>query len=126
MKCLSLRQPFAELIVSGRKTIELRSWNTDHRGRFLVHASLKTDKEACRRFGIDPDTLRNGALVGSANIDEVKTYKTLKSFMADTSGHRATGAAFHVPTYGFRISKPERLKRPIACKGRLGFFKYSK
>ena len=47
MKCLSLKQPFAELVVSGRKTIELRMWNTRYRGEFLVHASGNTDIEAC-------------------------------------------------------------------------------
>jgi predicted transcriptional regulator len=28
MKVLSLKQPFAELILQGRKAIELRKWNT--------------------------------------------------------------------------------------------------
>ena len=51
-KCLSLRQPYAELIVSGRKTIELRKWNTRFRGEFLVHASKAIDKEACKLHGI--------------------------------------------------------------------------
>ena len=39
MKCLSLKQPYAEPLVSGKKTIGLRSWNTHFRGKFLVHAS---------------------------------------------------------------------------------------
>ena len=39
MKCLSICQPFAELIVQGKKTIELRKWNTKFRGEFLVHAA---------------------------------------------------------------------------------------
>jgi hypothetical protein len=38
-KCLSLKQPYAELLISGKKTIELRSWDTKFRGEFLVHAS---------------------------------------------------------------------------------------
>ena len=44
-KCLSLRQPYAELVVSGRKTIELRKWNTRFRGEFLIHASKSTDRK---------------------------------------------------------------------------------
>jgi hypothetical protein len=36
-KCLSIRQPYADLIVSGRKTTELRKWNAQFRGEFLVH-----------------------------------------------------------------------------------------
>ena len=41
MKCLSVCQPFAELIVQGKKTIELRKWNTKFRGEFLIHAAKK-------------------------------------------------------------------------------------
>jgi hypothetical protein len=43
MKCLSLRQPFAELLVSGKKTIELRKWNTNLGGKFLIHTSKNED-----------------------------------------------------------------------------------
>ena len=53
MKALSLKQPFAELIVSGKKTIELRNWNTKFRGKFLIHASKIPDSEAMKRFGFD-------------------------------------------------------------------------
>jgi len=53
MKALSLKQPFAELIVSGKKTIELRNWNTKFRGKFLVHASKVPDKKAMRDFGFN-------------------------------------------------------------------------
>lgn len=36
MKALSIRQPWASLIASGRKTIELRSWRTHYRGPLLI------------------------------------------------------------------------------------------
>ena len=39
MKALSLKQPFAELVVEGKKKIELRNWNTKFRGDFFIHAS---------------------------------------------------------------------------------------
>lgn len=39
MKALSIRQPWAWLIVNGHKDIENRSWPTKFRGDFLVHAS---------------------------------------------------------------------------------------
>ncbi len=39
MKALSIRQPWAWLIIHGGKDIENRSWHTKHRGRFLVHAA---------------------------------------------------------------------------------------
>jgi hypothetical protein len=39
MKALSVRQPWAWLIVQGHKDIENRGWYTNTRGRVLVHAS---------------------------------------------------------------------------------------
>ena len=39
MKALSIRQPWAWLIIKGHKDIENRSWPTAFRGRVLVHAA---------------------------------------------------------------------------------------
>lgn len=38
MKALTIRQPWAQLIAIGAKTIETRSWPTKHRGRIAIHA----------------------------------------------------------------------------------------
>ena len=46
MKALSIKQPYAELILQGKKKIELRKWNTNFRGEFLIHASKIPDLEA--------------------------------------------------------------------------------
>ena len=40
MKALSVRQPWAHLIANGEKTIEVRSWQTDYRGKLLICTSL--------------------------------------------------------------------------------------
>lgn len=39
MKALSVRQPWAHLIASGEKTIEVRSWQTNYRGKLLICSS---------------------------------------------------------------------------------------
>lgn len=41
MKALSVKQPYADWIASGRKTIEVRSWPTQHRGDLLIVSSKK-------------------------------------------------------------------------------------
>ena len=45
MKCSSLKQPYADLLASGKETIELRNWNTKFRGKFLIHASKISIRE---------------------------------------------------------------------------------
>lgn len=41
MKCLSVRQPWASLLVGGIKDVENRTWATNYRGKLLIHASSK-------------------------------------------------------------------------------------
>lgn len=45
MKTLSVRQPWASLLVSGLKDIENRTWAPNFRGRIMIHAlSAKVPK----------------------------------------------------------------------------------
>lgn len=39
MKVLTIKEPWASLILEGKKTIETRTWKTNHRGTVLLHAS---------------------------------------------------------------------------------------
>ena len=43
MKCISVKQPWANLISNGNKTIETRTWNTNYRGELLIASSKKPD-----------------------------------------------------------------------------------
>ncbi|MGH9972689.1 MAG: ASCH domain-containing protein [Nitrososphaeraceae archaeon] len=121
MKCLSLKQPYADLLVSGKKIIELRTWNTKFRGEFLVHASKKIDKEACKMNKIDPDSLIAGAVIGKAILYDVKFYKNRISFVQDRNKHMA-GTKYTDHKYGFLVKNARRFKSPLIIPGKLGFF----
>jgi len=121
MKCLSIKQPFAELIVSGKKTIELRTWNTKFRGEFLMHASQKLDKEICQLYNLDPNLLVRGAVIGKAILYDVKEYKSKKEFLADRNKHLAP-ERYADHNYGFLIKDALRFDKPIYIPGRLNFF----
>ena len=43
MKCISIRQPWAWLIIKGVKPVENRTWSSSYRGPLLIHASLTFD-----------------------------------------------------------------------------------
>ena len=121
MKCLSLKQPYAELLVSGKKTIELRTWNTKFRGEFLVHASKKIDKMACERNKIDPDSMITGAIIGKAILFDVKLYKNRNTFLQDRNKHFA-GTNYKDHKYGFLVKNSKKFRKPIFMPGRLRFF----
>ncbi len=118
MKALSLKQPFAELVVSGEKTIELRNWNTKFRGKFLVHASKIPDSKSMKSFGYDK--LPVGVIVGEAELVDVKVYENNVEHAKDKNKHLADSAW---GKYGFVLENAKRLEL-IKAKGMLGFWKY--
>lgn len=50
MKVLSIRQPWADLIVLGIKKAEFRSWKSPYRGAVVIHASKQVEKDARLHF----------------------------------------------------------------------------
>jgi predicted transcriptional regulator len=122
MKCLSLKQPFAELLVSGKKTVELRKWNTKFRGKFLIHSSKKIDKERAKVLGIDYTKLSTGAIIGTAILYNVKKYKSEAEFKKDKSKHYADIKKFDSYKNGFMVKNAHRLRTPLPYPGRLKFF----
>jgi len=39
MKAISIKEPYASMLLDGSKTIETRTWQTKHRGKLLLCAS---------------------------------------------------------------------------------------
>lgn len=120
MKCLSISQPFADLIISGKKTIELRKWNTNFRGEFLIHAPIKIRTEDCKRLKITKK-LVTGVIIGKAELYDVKKYNSSKEVKKDEKFHFAS-KNFQGITFGFKIKNVKSLRIPIPWKGQLGFF----
>jgi hypothetical protein len=119
MKALSLRQPFAELVLIGRKTIETRTWNTTYRGKFLIHAAAKSNDEKMEEYGFTE--LPTGCIVGEAEIVDVKVYHDLETWNADVEKHCFPLTEWTKTRYGFLLENVKRLKlKPY--KGALNFF----
>ena len=120
MKCLSICQPFAELIIQNKKTVELRTWNTKIRGEFLVHAPIKIRKEAYEKLKIK-EKLTTGAIIGKVELWDVKKYESLKEIQVDKKKH-CSSTICHKKKFGFILKNAKPFRIPIPWKGQLGFF----
>jgi len=119
MKTLTLKQPWAELVLQGRKKIELRKWNTNFRGNFFIHSSKVPDVDGMKKFGFD--NLPNGFILGKANLFEVKKYLNDEEFDKDKDKHLATG---DWGNFGFLLDDVKRVE-PISARGQLGFWDFN-
>ena len=120
MKCLSICQPFAELIIQNKKTIELRTWNTKIRGEFLIHAPIKIRKEDYKKLKIK-EKLTTGAIIGKVELYDVKKYESLKEIQMDKKKHHASIVS-QKKRFGFILKNAKPFRVPIPWKGQLGFF----
>ena len=119
MKALSIKQPWAQLIIMGAKDVENRSRRTSFRGRFAVHVSLKranyedVDIEAIPRDLREPVKLaweRNASRVELSALSNLSiAFET-----ATRSGQSMTTGTGCYATRG-RTHDPDRPKAGSAC-----------
>jgi hypothetical protein len=71
LRALSIRQPYAELIMRGEKSIEYRTQLTHIRGRIYIYATARQpDVDACRDARVDPDALVTGHIIGTVVLTD--------------------------------------------------------
>lgn len=87
VKALSVKQPWAWLIVSGPKDVENRNWLTSFRGFAFIHAAKGIDFEAIKKLrarGINlPETFQTSGIVGSAEVSDCVPGYRSNSIWAD-------------------------------------------
>jgi hypothetical protein len=111
---LSIRQPWAGLLVQGLKTIEIRRWSTDFRGPLLIHASSTPDPraEAWARLtpGMATATEFYGGVIGEAVLVDCISYEDPARFSQDQARHLNYPDWFLPPLlYGFVFAQPRLL-----------------
>lgn len=116
---LSIKQPWTELILLGRKTIEVRSWSTDYRGLLALHTGKKPAPEALARFP-DVDASYLGGFVGVAELVDVERF-TQVSWSRLRTAHLVSGP-MPGEAFGWHFRNARRLRRPISANGSLGLF----
>jgi activating signal cointegrator 1 len=118
-RCLSIKNPWLELILSSKKDIEVRTWTTKYRGPIWLHAGKSLDKSQLSRWNLkDLDT---GAYLGKANLVDVIEF-TPKTWESLRKRHLNEGP-FQSGLYGWVFEKPTRLKQPLTAPGKLGLYR---
>ena len=101
-RVLTVRQPWAHLIIEGIKPVENRSWSTNHRGLMLIHVGRIRDNKLIEQYGLDPDLLDYGSIIGSVELVDI---------VDDHPSEFFTGPR------GWVLKKPQRIK-PVPMQGR--------
>lgn len=106
---MTVKQPWAGLIIRGDKTVENRSRKTNIRGRIAIHAGRSIDRggiDFCAANSIPLPDMRTGEIIGTVEIIDSVTH---------------SDSIFFRGPHGYLLANPASCA-PIPIRGMLGFF----
>lgn len=120
---LSLKQPWAALLVSGHKSIEIRRWSTAVPRRLLIHAARADDprseawehfehlsRQGEKRTDLSRLCQYRGGILGVGTLVECRKYRALDDFRHDQEKHLNHPEWFQPPVlFGFVFTELEVL-----------------
>lgn len=131
MKAISLQNPWAQLVVSGFKTVEAKTWTTDYRGELLICSKARSDKslEKAVLDVIEEETdlafeqsefFVNGAVLGKVQLVDIRplTEDDLEESWMDPAELEAA----ETPLYAWVFDNAEPIAEPIEVKGKPRLF----
>jgi hypothetical protein len=115
---ISIRQPWAELILRGKKKIEIRNWDSTYRGKLYLHAGRVPDEYKALDLGLQ-DAFRGGyigiielAAIIPLNPELWEQWRELHLSMAP----------FRAGFFAWMLRNPVRFTNPIPAPGKLGIY----
>ena len=140
MYALSVRQPWADALVIGAKSVEIRTRRYGIRLNqvIAIHAGKQADRNAPYAVGASTDValrgrglldwymtnteLRRGGIVGAARIVNLVAYRDAAQFREDYRRHLNPPEWWAEGLWGYVFSEPQFFKEIIPCRGQLGFW----
>jgi hypothetical protein len=113
MKALSILQPYAWLIVTGRKDIENRTWYTGYRGPVLIHAGKAYPKG---EYAMDADGYADYPPTREEMIGGIVGIATITGCVNKSDSYWFNGP------WGFTLTDARAFPKLIPMRGALGFF----
>ena len=126
MKVLTIKQPWATLIMQENKRFEFRSWQTKYRGELLIHAGKGIDKEAVKRLAnYLPKKLPQGKILGKVTlVDCIKITPKFKEELLKENSDIYTKSSFQ-ENYGWQLEDVHVFDESITAKGHLSLWEYA-
>ena len=130
VKVLSLKEPFATLILNKKKYIETWSWKTNYRGEIYIHASKKLIGNSIdgREKLIDlisDDKMHYGKIICKCNlVDCIEMTQEYIDNIKENENQQFICGEYTVGRYAWILENITPLLDMIDAKGKLGIWNY--
>ena len=125
MKVLTIKEPWASLIINGYKKYEFRSWKTKYRGKILIHAGMTLEYNKSLLFKDYNLDYHKGEIIGEVDIIDCILVdqdfdNELRKINKDVYGDN------HIGLYAWKLDNIKIYDKTIPVKGKLGLWNYEK
>lgn len=124
MKVLTIKEPWATLIIEGHKKYEFRSWKTNYRGKILIHAGLTLDKNKAENFKDYNLKYNCGNIIGEVELVDCILIDNKFNEELKKLNSLVYGGSDHIDNYAWKLENIKKYDKPIPCKGKLGLWNY--
>ncbi len=125
MKALTIKQPYASMIINGYKKYEFRSWNTHYRGKLLIHAGGTIDKNDIKYFSyLNINDYPTKCIIGECELtDCILIDETFDKYL-NKLDNQVYGRHSRVGMYAWVLDNIKVYDKQIPIKGQLGLWNY--
>lgn len=125
MKVLTIKQPYASMIINNYKTYEFRTWKTNYRGKLLIHAGGSIDKEDMKYFSyLNISSFPSKAIIGECTLtDCILIDDKFDKYLYDLD-NKVYGRHSRVGLYAWKLENIVIYDKPINISGKLGLWNY--
>lgn len=135
MKAITVIQPWATLLATGKKRIETRSWKTNYRGEILIHAGKKDMTDIMRQTimearymeqaGVFDEKQITGAIIGKANLVKcLQINEKIRDILREQYPAEYAFGDFTPGRYAWVMEDPVLFDAPIPASGKQGLWNW--
>ena len=136
MKAITVLQPWAWLLATGKKRCETRSWKTNYRGEILIHAGKQNltlcmkhetifEARYMKQAGVFDIELATGAIIGKADlVNCVRIDEAIHRLVREQHIEEDAFGNFSPGRYAWVMENPVLFDTPIPARGRQGLWNW--
>lgn len=136
MKAITVLQPWAWLLATGKKRCETRSWKTNYRGEILIHAGKQNltlcmkretifEARYMKQTGVFDIDLATGAIIGKADlVNCVRIDEAIHRLVREQHIEEDAFGNFSPGRYAWVMENPVLFDTPIPARGRQGLWNW--
>lgn len=128
MKAITILDPWATLICEGKKTVETRNWDTDYRGKILIHVSKRSMPDKNYEEYLNKNFVEHlsckGCIIGEVELVDIRPFEEVLPEIILNKDIINYCTVEMGSQFAWILKDAKIYDKPIPARGNLGLWEY--